>query len=172
VLLALWGLLLAEPLACLGRPAPRWMTAACRLAPGRISRALLLVLPAVYYLALLQAIGQVMRPYLDAPTATLFLSPLLGSVGLMVVRSLAGRRGLQRSTAPAELAALLWRLQLVSLGFGVATLIWLLPLLAALGPGGTPLGAFLGGVDQHGYFYPLGALSREGLLLLIALALG
>ena len=49
-------------------------------------------------------------------------------------------------------------------GLAVLTLLWLLPLLLALGPAQTPLALFLGSVDQGGYFLPLRPLGRPGLL--------
>ena len=170
-LLALYGLLLLERSGSMGDLPPRWL-AAWRRVPPRASDTLLRLAPAGYFLVLLAAVSMVTVPHLELVPAVLLLAPLIALTGLLTVQHLATARAAPPAEPSAELAALIWRLLLVSLGFAVLTLLWLLPLLLALGPAQTPLALFLGSVDQGGYFLPLRPLGRSGLLLPVVLSLG
>ena len=168
-LLALIGLLLVERSHPVVGPSPRLVRALVGLLPSGLVVLVERLSLATYFGVLLLLVTSLMRPYLGLLPAILLVAPLIALAGLFTTQRQAGAQSLPVVSAVDELAGLTWRLLLVGSGFGLVTLLWLIPLLAALGPDGTPLAAFVGRIEQRGYFYPFGQLRLETLALALAL---
>jgi hypothetical protein len=168
-LLALIGLLLVERSHPDIGPAPRLVRALVGLLPSGLAIPVERLALAAFFGALLLLITSLMQPHLGLLSAIVLVAPVLALAGLFTMQRLAAGRSLRAVSAVDELAGLTWRLLLIGGGFGLITLLWLIPLLAALGPAGTPLAAFVGRVEQRGYFYPFGHLRLETLVLAVAL---
>jgi dolichyl-phosphate-mannose-protein mannosyltransferase len=107
-----------------------------------------------YLLLLGLGVGWMMRAYLDGLLVALFVAPLLA---LGLERLVAARRAgkMEPTEARGRLAASVARLGLLGLLFGGLTLLWLVPLVLALGPAETPFAGFVGAIETAGYYWPV-----------------
>jgi hypothetical protein len=126
------------------------------------SEALTRIARAAYVVGAATLVTALMREEFDAGFAVALWLPLLLALGALAYR--ASRESAEpRTSLLAEVA--------ISAGaFAVVTIGWLVPLLLALGPAQTPLGLFVGEVDQASIassFEPLEAGAKVALLIAI-----
>jgi hypothetical protein len=87
------------------------------------------------------AVTLLMWSNMDALAAAALWLPILVTLGLLTFSAL---RGDQEAAA----GCIAIDASLAAAGFGAVSLSWLVPLLAAIGPASTPLGLFVGSIDQ------------------------
>jgi hypothetical protein len=107
---------------------------------------------ALFAIGLALAVTSLLRPALDPLLATALWLPLLVTLGFLLWSERDGARpacwiaGLRPAAVEGALAGA---------AFLAVTLAWLVPLVAALGPGGVPFGLFVGDVKQGALTWPL-----------------
>ena len=95
------------------------------------------------------------RAHLNAVVFLMLALPFAALAVERLRRSACATAAEAAATAPPSSAATRARLAVVAAGFLLVNLPWLVALTLALGPGGTPYGAFIGAIDTAGYYFPL-----------------
>jgi hypothetical protein len=113
-----------------------------------------------YVLLTALLVTAVMRQGLDPPFFGSLWLPVMLILALMLLRAM-------RASPEAEGSIVLDAL-VAGGSFSLVTAAWLAPLLLALGPGQTPLGLFVGEVDQAALASPFADFTRGGPPLLLA----
>jgi Dolichyl-phosphate-mannose-protein mannosyltransferase len=138
---------------------------------GRVGR-LVLAAQALYAAGLGLAITLFLRPGLDGLLAVTIWLPALATLALLLRRAWAGAHPDGWTLCLGAIAA---EGALAGALFMGMTLLWLVPLAAALGPRETPFGLFVGAVNQGALILPLEPpprSARELALVAIWLPLG
>jgi hypothetical protein len=130
--------------------------------PSSISRRWLLLTRALYVIVVAGAVHRLLAPDLDELLAFTVWLPLLA--GLILVSLWSSFVHVESASCGLIRDGLMF-----ACGLLVTTLAWLVPLMYALGPDATPVGLFIGQVNQGALRFPLEALP-EGAppLLMIA----
>jgi hypothetical protein len=115
-----------------------------------------------------------LAPAPTVPLAATLWWPVVATLALLVFRA---RHGQRPRGWTAGIGAVLADGAAAGLGFGAVSLLWLVPLAVALGPGGVPVHLFLGEVNQRALDFSLEApplatpaLARLALWLPLGLA--